>query len=58
MTKVASIVGIVQDNQNAVSAAVEQQTATSQEITRSLDSAAGHATAVTDEVSGFLSQAT
>ncbi|GAA2652907.1 methyl-accepting chemotaxis protein [Paractinoplanes durhamensis] len=54
MTKIADIVDTVKDSQNAVAAAVEEQTVTNHEIARNLAKAAQEAETVTVQVAGFL----
>lgn len=57
ISKIAGIVDTVRANQSSVAAAVEEQTATNQEITRSLTEAAGKVHAVTDDLTAFLNTA-
>ncbi|MFF5289447.1 methyl-accepting chemotaxis protein [Paractinoplanes globisporus] len=54
MTKIAEIVDTIKDSQNAVAAAVEEQTVTNAEIARNLAQAAQQAETVTGQVSAFL----
>lgn len=54
MAKIADIVDTVKDSQNAVAAAVEEQTVTNLEIARNLAAAAQQAETVTEEVAAFL----
>ena len=54
MVKIADIVDTVKDSQNAVAAAVEEQTVTNHEIARNLSQAAQQAELVTAEVAAFL----
>jgi methyl-accepting chemotaxis protein len=54
IAKIAGIVEAVRANQSSVAAAVEEQTATNQEITRSLTNAAAKVLAVTDDLATFL----
>jgi methyl-accepting chemotaxis protein len=54
MVKIADIVDTVKDSQNAVAAAVEEQTVTNHEIARNLAQAAQQAELVTAEVAAFL----
>ncbi len=54
MTGVTGVVEQVNDSQGAIATAVEQQTATSQEISRNLTQAARLAQSVTEELDGFL----
>jgi methyl-accepting chemotaxis protein len=56
IAKIAGIVDAVRANQTSVAAAVEEQTATNQEITRSLTTAAGNVLAVTDDLAAFLNE--
>ncbi|WP_221328863.1 methyl-accepting chemotaxis protein [Actinoplanes sp. L3-i22] len=58
ISKIAAIVDAVRANQNSVAAAVEEQTATNQEITRSLAEAAGKVHTVTDDLATFLNTVT
>jgi putative N-acetylmannosamine-6-phosphate epimerase len=51
---IADIVDTVKDSQNAVAAAVEEQTVTNHEIARSLAQAAQQAGTVTARVAEFL----
>jgi methyl-accepting chemotaxis protein len=54
MAEIRSVVEKVSHSQNSVAAAVEEQTATNHEITRSLAQAAQHAEMVTAEVAAFV----
>jgi methyl-accepting chemotaxis protein len=54
INKIAGIVETVRDNQASVAAAVEEQTATNQEINRNLVTAAGEVHAVTYDLNAFL----
>ncbi|PWK39859.1 methyl-accepting chemotaxis protein [Actinoplanes xinjiangensis] len=54
IAKIAAIVDAVRANQSSVAAAVEEQTATNQEITRNLTTAASNVLAVTDDLAAFL----
>ena len=54
MAKIADIVDMVKDSQNAVAAAVEEQTVTNEEIARNLAEAAQQAGTVTTDVAAFV----
>jgi hypothetical protein len=57
IAKIAAIVDAVRANQSSVAAAVEEQTATNQEIARNLTTAASKVLAVTDDLATFLNTA-